>query len=354
MKKKQINLMTLFFLTVAFNHVFPIVGRAEDSQSTSITTGFYYDVIFPENQIGKEGYFDLLVQPGQTQIVEVMLENPTMETKVVTVSLNGARTNSNGVIEYGASNLPADDSMAVEFTEIVQGPKEIELKPQVKERLKINIQIPKTGISGMVLGGIQLQEKNGGGKESDQASGAMIVNKYAYMIGMKLSQTSEPVKSDLNVRNVQAGQANFRNAILIDLGNNQPSIMENLTVDVQIKNEKKEDVLFESKKVGLRMAPNSLMNFPVLMENQAMVPGKYQAIISAVTDEQTWQWTENFTITKEEAKKYNQEAIGLIKQAGINWKLVVTISFCSVLFLGVLIFVNRKRLKSNRQQLRRK
>lgn len=62
---------------------------------------FAVTAVIPENQIDKnQTYFDLKMQPGQKQTIQVQMKNDTNKEVVVESFANTAITNSNGITDY--------------------------------------------------------------------------------------------------------------------------------------------------------------------------------------------------------------------------------------------------------------
>ncbi|MBO0472897.1 DUF916 domain-containing protein [Enterococcus ureasiticus] len=156
MKKIFQQSFITFFLILSIFFVQTQVSNATSDPSGAV--GFLYKTNHPENQIDDSGYFNLKMTPGQKQKVSITLTNLGKKEVTVEVNLNGARTNSNGVLEYGKTKLDKDASMKFDFTDIVKGPKEITLPPESDKDLELEINMPETSYDGIILGGIQLQK----------------------------------------------------------------------------------------------------------------------------------------------------------------------------------------------------
>ncbi|MGX7148466.1 DUF916 and DUF3324 domain-containing protein [Enterococcus ureasiticus] len=355
MKKFFQQSFITFFLILSIFFVQTQVSNATSDPSGAV--GFLYKTNHPENQIDDSGYFNLKMTPGQKQKVSITLTNLGKKEVTVEVNLNGARTNSNGVLEYGKTKLDKDASMKFDFTDIVKGPKEITLPPESDKDLELEINMPETSYDGIILGGIQLQ-KVSDEEEKKENTGTTIINEYAYTIAMLLKENDTKVEPKMGYLKTYGTQPNGRNTITVDLANQATDLLEDLTVEVQIMPEKKDEVLYESKKTKMRMAPNSVLNYPVTMEGQPMVPGQYRAHVTANSGDKKWEWTEMFTITKEEADKFNREDIGMDQERGIDFKLVGmivggVIGFFLIMFLIIRFVTNKKSKKKKRMSKKR-
>jgi hypothetical protein len=138
----------------------------------------------------------------------------------------------------------------------------------------------------------------------------------------------------------------------------QAAYLNDLTVEVQIMSKDSDTVLYDTKKASMRVGPNNMVDFPVSMNGEKMVPGDYRAKIVAVSGERSWNWEQEFTISDEEADKYNTQDVELIQEQGINWMLVGIVAG-GMLIVVLLIFiivriVNKKKTKKKRASKRKK
>lgn len=337
--KKLVWLVTVFILITLQGGLLTqnIVLASEDEGGA---LGFYPTVEFPENQLAKDiGYFHLKMSPSQKQTIVITLDNPSKEKITVGVSINGAKTNSNGVIDYGQTMIEDDASLKFKFADVVTGPAEVEIAPGESKAVEFQIDMPETQFDGVMVGGIQFMKKNP--EKKTEESGSKVRNVYAYLMGVKLQETDVTLKPDLTLNKVFAEQFNYRNAIMVNFSNTQATYVEEMTTEVQITKKGESGVVYETKKTGMRMAPNTFIDFPVDMNGERMAAGDYVADILVTSNDQKWKWSEKFTITAEEAAAFNERDVGLVQEKGIDWKLVVMILAGFICFFGIVFFIIR-------------
>lgn len=350
-KNKKIGYLLCAIIIAIFFAFFPTISvRAENP------VGFNYKVEYPENQIGSDkGYYDLLMTPGKKQTVVLKVTNPGEKPVKIGVSVNGTKTNSNGVIEYGDTLLENDKSLKFPFEEVVSAPEILELKPGGVTDLKVNIKMPETSFDGMILGGIQLKKIEE--KTEKKAEGATVKNEYAYVVAMILKLNEKELKPEIAINKAFASQENYRNTIGINLSNTTASLMSGkMSVEAQIMKKGSQEVLFERKQTGMSFAPNTQMNFPVSMNGERMVKGDYTADVLVVIEDKKWQKSVDFKITEEEADKYNKRDVGLVQDRGIDWKTIalIVVGFL-VVVVGIFIVVKlvkkqpEKKVKSRKK-----
>ncbi|MHC5226686.1 DUF916 and DUF3324 domain-containing protein [Enterococcus sp. LJL99] len=315
---------------------------------------FSYDAVKPENQIGDSQYFNLQMQPGQKQTVQIMLTNRMDQEQTIEVALNSTKTNSNGVLEYGPNTVKNDNSLKHDFKDVVSAPAEITLKPNETVPLNIDISMPETSYDGIIVGGIYLKSKPTKEEEEQKKKESGVLNEYAYVIGMVLKETDAEVKPELALNDVYPGLSNFRNAIFANFSNIEANFVNGMTVEMEVMKKGSDAVLYDTKRADMRMAPNSMIDFPLVMNGDQMEAGDYKAHIKVMSGEQKWEWDKEFKITKEDADKYNSQDVSLIQENGIDWKLIVLIAgLVFVVFLMIFFcirYFNKKKSKKKKKK----
>ncbi|MBL1229136.1 DUF916 and DUF3324 domain-containing protein [Enterococcus sp. BWB1-3] len=351
MNKRWISLMIGLLYIVGLGGFATSTYAEEGSSDTNANpAGFSYKVMFPENQRDMTiGYFDLRMSPGQQQTVQIELANNGGVEKTVEVSLNGAKTNGNGVIEYGPIAIDNDASLKYDFKDLVKGPETVTLPPGEVVTLDLAITMPEVSYDGVISGGIQLKEKI---DEEARKGQTGLINEYAFLIGMMLTETDTEVQPNLELNQVYAGTNNARNTIYVNFSNVEAEYLNALTVEAQITKQGSEDVIYDTKKANMRVAPNSMVDFPISMNGERMEPGDYHARVVATAGDRSWEWDQDFTITDEEADKFNKQDVQLTQEQGINWLLVGLIVGGGLVLGGVLfliVYLNRKKKKKQRK-----
>lgn len=321
--------------------------------------GYSYKIIKPENQISNAGYFDLRMTPEQKQTVEIELYNMTDEDLTVELAVNSAKTNSNGVIEYGPTKIKKDPSLKYDLADVAKVPKSVTLAGKETKKVPVEITMPEAAFDGLISGGIYLQkaETDTEKKADEEAKG--VVNKYAFIVGLVLNETDTQLQPELSFNKIYAGLTNYRNAFLVNFSNVEATYVEGMTVDAQIFKKGSDEILYESKKENYRMAPNSSMTFPVNLNGESLISGDYVGQIFVTAGDKKWDWKEAFSITQKEADKYNAEDVSLIQDRGVNWRIILLIAgSILVVLVGIYLVVHlsatRKAKKKKRKKRNRK
>ncbi|MGC6768514.1 DUF916 and DUF3324 domain-containing protein [Enterococcus sp. LJL51] len=353
MKRLQ-QYIFLFFIMFFGTMMFQQQAFGEESATSNEmleAQSFVYEIKYPENQQDDSGYFNLMIEPGKQQVIQIILRNLSDKEIDIKVDLNGAKTNSNGVVEYGPNEIESDPSLKYDFTDIVKAQEIVTLPANGEMPVDFTITMPEVSYDGLIVGGIQLQQIEKEEDETDTTGNkANIVNRYAYIIALVLQETNVEIQPDLVLNKVSASQSNYRNAIAVNVSNVAPVFLKDLMMEVQISGSNNDEVLFEAKKSAMKMAPNSFMEFPVSMNGEQMKPGEYKAKILATSGSKKWEWTETFTISKSEADKFNQDDVGIVQDTGLDWLLIISIIGGIILVAAVVFLVVHQLRKKNRRK----
>ncbi|MBF2361878.1 DUF916 and DUF3324 domain-containing protein [Listeria marthii] len=319
-------------------------GQQVDATENS---SFSVKAILPDNQASSVTYFDLQMKPKQKQTLKVEITNHSKKEITVNCVANTAITNEMGYVDYSIPNTKPDKTLKYPFADIAkESASEVTLEPNETKTWTVTIQMPAENYDGIILGGLHFKEKKAEDKEKDaDKNDVQIKNEYAYVIGVKLTEKTTVVKPELELNQIKPATRNYRNVVEMNLQNTKATLVGGLAVDAKIYKQGSEEVLHEAKRTDLSMAPNSNFNYSVDWENQELKPGKYKLHLIARNADDKWEWTEEFTITSDEAKKANKVALGLEKD--YTWLYITGGVLLLLLILTATYFIGRRAAKKN-------
>ncbi|WP_099223829.1 DUF916 and DUF3324 domain-containing protein [Listeria costaricensis] len=335
---------------IALGLLFTGLNLLPQMASADSTINFGVEAEIPDNQIDKkQSYFDLKMSPGQEQTVYVNVSNATSNKVTVEMNINAATTNDNGYVDYSEGDKKPDASMKNNITDMVEYDKEIEVQPGETKKVPIKITMPDESYDGIVLGGINFTQKESevAGDEESSKDESMVKNRYSYVIGLMLTETDTAVEPDMELKSIKPGQYNYANYVKVNLQNPTSAMITGLNIDAKVYKDGSDEVLHETKKEGLSMAPNSNFNYMIDWENQEFKPGTYRMKMTATDgNDHTWKWDEKFTIERDDAKKYNDRAVGLEKD--YTW-LYITLGIVGLLILLLIVFLLGRRSSKKKE-----
>lgn len=306
---------------------------------------FTYEVIVPKNQKNKDvGYYDLLIEPAKTSSVQLNLINLSKKKLTLSLKYNSAKTNSNGVIEYGPNNLIKDRTLIYDFSDLVTGPNKVVLEPTSNKVITLSIQAPLNPFEGYIAGGIQIMalENTEMKKSSDDN---LVVNKFAYLVGMLLSEGDvSQLKPELTFNSVSVDTEQDHDRLLLNFSNIQPIFVEEMTAEVKVKNKETNNSAFELNKTGMRMAPNTQISLPISLKYKLTEPGNY--ILSATVRANGgghWSWEQEFRLSEIEIDQLNKRLNTANESSNIFIKIFMMLWIIVCLILVVLISYRYKK-----------
>ncbi|MET3195967.1 DUF916 and DUF3324 domain-containing protein [Bacillus sp. OAE603] len=337
--KLQKYILIFSVIVIAFT-IIPFSVKASESD-----VGFSVRAIIPKNQIDPlKSYFDLKMKPGQKQVVKIEVFNSSSQEETIEMDVAFATTNRNGLIDYSEVDTKRkDESLQFPLTEIAKTDnKEIVIPAGKSKIVPINISMPEQKYDGVILGAAHFKKKLKETKENS-TSGVEIKNQYAYVVGIKLTETTNDVYPDLHLKYIKPMLINYRTAVVANIQNSEAVIVENMDVTAKIYKKGSTKHLYSSDKKDLNMAPNSNFEFPIDLKNDPLKPGTYRLKMKAIIGTQIWEWDEDFTIGKV-ANNLNEKALELNKSY-LWWYIGGGISL-----LLALLFIIAKKVtgKSNR------
>ena len=348
MKLKQ--MYRLFIISCTTLMLFCVSHSSTVSADEGEEVGYDIQAILPENQQDKAStYFDLRMTPGQSQTVELMINNTSDKKTTYSIAINQAYTNQQGFIDYSDSTIKADKSLKYPIEDIVSYEKEVTVDAQKSMKYPIKLTMPKQSFDGQIMAGIQVMKKN-----DDSDNKGTISNQVGYVLGLNLTETDTPIKRKLELINVKPAVSFGKTSVVATLRNPTMEAYGKLKYVVSIENSKGEKVRDITYDSNMQVAPNSTYGLAIDWEENALVAGDYKLNL-IVTDakDNKWEFNEKFEITKEQAKEINQVTVNKDESSNWAWWIWLIIAFVSIGLLVILFYFVTKH-KKNQSQLKEK
>ncbi|MCD2256533.1 DUF916 and DUF3324 domain-containing protein [Lactobacillus sp. CC-MHH1034] len=334
---------------------------AQAETETQSAADFVVKPVIPANQEDKNlNYFDIKVDPGQQQVLEVEVKNLRDHAITILPKLNVATTNYNGVVNY-LSKGQADRTLAHRITDIAHlEANTYTIEPKSSTLVKITMAAPEQPFSGLIAGGISFRQKqddttNNNSKQNNRTS-LTINNRFSYAMALLLrSNTGAAVVApNLKMGQVDLGHITAKNTIFANVRNVTPTYLSNVTVNTHVTRKGESDVLYRNRKGNMQIAPNSILPFPVQLNNQKFEPGQYTARVTVKSGTQTWRFNRDFRITAEAARKLN-EADSTPQPKDNRWLIWVAAGIILLVILAAILIyqMKQKKLKAQLQRERR-
>lgn len=164
MKNKKINILRIIIILILALGSLPMFksGRvlAATSSSQPVNFGFTVSPELPSNQAASNlGYFDVLLNPGKSLTVNLVLRNATASTITFDCTIGSASTNSNGVVEYALNAAKADPTLAYNIIDYAHVQSKVVIPAKSMSVVPVTVKMPSASFDGVVAGGITLQQE---------------------------------------------------------------------------------------------------------------------------------------------------------------------------------------------------
>lgn len=335
----------------------------DNSNTASSSAQFYVSAVIPDNQIDTSvSYFDLLMKPEDEQSLAVRVTNEASEDIVVDVSAISASTNRNGIIDYQTPDIK-DESLVYPFSELSEIKENtVTIPANSTATVYVDIKMPEEEYDGVILGGIVItrlldeeiesessaSESEAESSETSQSS-TTIVNKYSYVVGVKLTETDTEVLPDFELVTVSPELVNYNAAVVHYLRNTQAYIVKGMDTETTITNLKDSTTVYQESRT-IDMAPNSVMPVVAYPESGELEAGEYESVITLTykeeewDEEKVWELRQTFTIEASEANEINN-SVPSEKTSIPMWAIILIILL--VIFIVLIIILIAKRRKED-------
>jgi len=326
--------------------------QAEAADTSKLDYGI--QPLMPENQRSQtQAYFDLLMEPGQEQTLEVKITNYAEEDKTINVSVATASTNSGGVADYGVrSNVEADDTLLYKMEDLVSTEGRIVVPAGETHTVQLKVLAPSSSFDGILAGGINFKEEvEEAEQEKTTEAGVTIINEYTYVVALLMRNNEAEVQPDLQLNKVFATQSNAKNVVSANIQNILPAYVTDMKIGAAVKKQGSEEALYELDQEQMEMAPNSNFNYLIPLNGKAFEAGDYILSMEVVSNEGSWSFQQEFTITAEEARKLNETDVS-IEKSKLWLYMTIGAGILAFLFLIFFLILRRKRTKKQKKRLR--
>lgn len=269
--------------------------------------------ILPENQVDKSvEYFDLRMQPGQRQAIQVGVRNTEQYAIEVNLQVNQATTGRNGQLISYQSGEGANGEGAFRLSGIVylkEATRRIE--PGKSAVFDVELSMPDEAFGGMLLGGIVVSAvfprdvlKTLREAETDDFA---VYNALEYVIGLKITQSDDVVEPDFSIAAAFPGAVNYSPNITARIRNEAATTVGQAQIALQVLRDGEEIYAAEYEEV--QFAPQSSGDFIIACEGEPAPAGEYLLRAQLKWREKTWDLEKSFTIDEAMVEQVRQNTI---------------------------------------------
>lgn len=240
---------------------------------------FFVQPVIPANQLDKKvSYFDLLMKPGATQTISLMVINRASHTLKVTINANNAYTKAPGTITYDNPKQSLYNQN-MNFQTLIVGDKSktVNLKKGSSQIVSFKVRMPANKFDGIILGGFNASALFKAPKSNKQAT---INTRLSLVTGIVLQTSKKKIKPDVNFGKVAVASSVGSNGkkqkgITAQLINDKRMNVSGMKITTNLKQLKPDKKSY--KKIvqkNLQMAPNSDLKYFIPVKD--LTAGTYE------------------------------------------------------------------------------
>ncbi|KLI76727.1 MULTISPECIES: DUF916 and DUF3324 domain-containing protein [Lacticaseibacillus] len=288
--KKLVRNILLLFLFMVFIWPLRVVNAA-------VAPKFTVTPILPANQRQTvTGYFDLQIQPGQQEDLQLRIANQTDETQTYTLAANPAYTTNSGMIAFDQSR-PSLDQNAIRLNTLIKGPASATIAAGSNQVVTYHLQSPSTHFIGIISGGFYILQK-GGTAATSSTSGVRFTDQFAIGIPLILRQDLKtPNPPMLELTKASIGTANHYPVVNANIHNPSSNQFGEIATDYKLFPTGGNKAVLTGHFAGLAVAPHSRFTQSIPLNGKQLQAGSYTLKWTAKSGSYTW--------TKQVSFRYN-------------------------------------------------
>lgn len=290
-------------------------------------------------QSKQAGYYELMVKPNQRVQLAMTVSNVTDSRKTIKVSVADAYTGNNGTIGYDPGG-PRDDSAKYRLSQLAGKPVKVTLAGGQTKRVAFNLQIPKNGFAGELVGSVYAIDTASYGDDKGQSMA--IKNKFAMYSAIVMRVSSQYVRPALKLAKLDLGMQDGQAAVLATLQNIKPEMFGKMSINAKVYKDGGAKPVLTRKVNDYAMAPNSHFVYGIYSKH-AFAAGDYQLDLVAKSGSRTWHFKRTIHVSQAKAEQVNKAAS--LKMANqVPWWLIalIVLLVLIIVLLVVLLFKRRK------------
>ncbi|MCA0984252.1 DUF916 and DUF3324 domain-containing protein [Halobacillus yeomjeoni] len=271
----------------------------------------YVEPVYPQNQNKEvEGYFDLSVQPGDSQQLKFRVENNWETSIEVMVMPANAYTHPSGGIVYLDNMNPEESSIndpEFHMADNIETPESVIIPPKDTVEIPVTLKVPELN-KGELVGGVRFVVDGGTNKAEhniaeEKTAQFQIKTLMATEIGIKLSL---PEKAEPSYRFGKAGFVGKSTHAYIELINGAPLIQERIDATYEVTDQEGR-TLFSGSIDSVKMAPKTTIQYPIPWTAETIEDGTYTLHITSTNENERVSIKRDITIQREELMDYQEQ-----------------------------------------------
>lgn len=345
---------SITFFVISFVLSLVLVSFVNYDTVNAATNGEYALKVGGENTDNlniDNGSYVITGDPGQSVQVKLMVINKANKERKFEYHVNTAYTADGGTLAYDKTKV-SDPDLKVQVRSTADPNDAVFSVPAGKTAtLTANIVIPKKSFNGYIMGGFNVSPYKEKAKGTVTSNGTLLKNKFSYSIPIQIHQNGkenqEPKYSVVSVKPNTVSSAKGPNTgVTAKVHNANNAYAGQLSSKAVVTSKSDKNFKITEVKSNQNLAPTSSYNYSISWGKKRLQAGNYHLKLTYKTAGgiKSWVINKDFTITNNDAAKYN-------KLAGIKpnylWLWILLGVLALAIILGLGIYLGKKNNNNN-------
>lgn len=331
------NLFRNIFVLTGITSLLILIAPQGTGQ-TAPYGAFNINPVLPDNQLSESSsFYDLKLGTSEEQELTLDVNNTGTEAMLARITLFDGFTEENAEKSF-ERQVELDPSMRTPMTSFATlETNEIKVEAGETKSVHVKLKLPDEEFNGVSVGGITVTADYYD-KTSKKVKGFSVGNRLSYVVAIQVRMNDNEVSKNLNYIKTELTYDGEKPTFLTYIQNDQPIVMNNVTIDGEIR-DVNGNVIAEISKNNGGIYPNT--NFPIkynLLENEKLEKGKYKVDVAITSDEDTWQWED--IVNFEELDNHVEE-----EKNKDNFYVLVILLFIIIVILILYKLYSNKRIR---------
>lgn len=305
---------------------------------------FRVEPIFPNSQIGNQGYYHFKGTPNETVSLQAKVINDSENPLQITIRSLNAFSGNQGIIYQVEPVLEGTriTNEVFQFKKATTNPSEVNLDPYESKVVNFSVKIPD--IKGTLLGSMEFRVFKGTEALTEENENSqLLIDQYkAVNLGVQIDVTDYQETPVLTLEKPHFSPEQI--SVMVPMQNMHPVIVPNISGTYEITKQEDQNFSLAGDIPPFKMAPMTAFNYPIRWTEGTLEPGVYHVKSKLDVNGNTQTYEQTLSIENNEVKETQKKRVarGEIEVAPKSFPWVAVIIGLLILVIIILLWIMKK------------